>query len=283
MICNVLTMRPISPPIALAATVLQRSEALLEPLNDILSPGEVFLGIDAPLEAMPSLFKNAVRLAGPKMADKEQFQFHDRIKHSTEGMLKGLFAEKGFLHAQAKRVAPGIVTAPAPRVGANFATAFSRVAKVVDVVLGVVFVGNGTITAIEGVYEAGNIGGLVTNRKARGGALQAIGGALLLIEHPATLLASGLVLGMSAANDLGLFNGLNKPSKHQGGSGKEPPPPPPGSLPKGKDPAPPPPPLAGKRAAGASRFPAAALRAGFAPHHASSPAGTLRRGRRERH
>ncbi len=184
-----------------ASDALQRVDARLNPAYQAIKIGNVALG------SAPISFGSTVVTSGLKMAlGTSNSKTNQAIGHAglaADGLFRGLLYSGGLLHGVAAKRLPWLVTSRAAPDGfAGVASGLSKVGNMAR--LGLLGIGGvlGALRAAKAVVAAqGDARALYMTRDGRGGALQAVGSALLMVKHPATYLAGAGVFVMAMVND----------------------------------------------------------------------------------
>lgn len=185
-----------------AAATLNHVDARTSAINDVVKIGRTVLG-EAPIiwgaTAVTGTLKAALGASNSKTA-----QVIDHAGLAADGLFRGLLYSGGLLHGAATRKVPWLVTSrAAPKGLAGVASGLSKIANVAR--LGLLGVG-GALGALRGaravVAADGDVRALWMTRDGRGGTLQAVGSALLMIKHPATYLAGAGVFIAALINDV---------------------------------------------------------------------------------
>jgi hypothetical protein len=187
---------------AQAERTLGMVDARLDPAYDVLRIGRVALG-DAPISFASTAVGGVLRAGAGRAPDP---RVNSAIGHAglmADGLARGLLYSGGLLHGAAAAKLPWLVTSRvAPDGLAGIAASLSRIADAAR--LGLLGIGGtlGALRAARAVLDAGGDGSaLYATRDGRGGVLQAVGSALLMVKHPATYLAGAAVFAMAIAND----------------------------------------------------------------------------------
>lgn len=180
---------------------MDRIESHLDPAYGVMKVGRIALG-DAPISLGTMAFSGGLKMAlGTSASKHSQVLGHAGL--AADGLFRGLLYSGGLLHGIAAKRMPWLVTARAAPDGlSSIASGLSKVANVAR--LGLLGVGGvlGAIRAAKAVVAAnGDAKALYMTRDGRGGALQAVGSALLMVKHPATYLAGAGVFVMAMVND----------------------------------------------------------------------------------
>lgn len=183
------------------ARALDRADAHLDPAYQMMKLGRMALG-DAPISFGSTAIGHGLKLGfGPAADAHKQALGHASL--AADGVLRGLFYTGGILHGAAARKVPWLVVPRTPPAG--FAGIASRLSKVAHGArLGLLGISGvlGAIRAAKAVVAAqGDPRALLATRDGRGGALQAVGSALLMVKHPATYLAGGGLFLAAMVND----------------------------------------------------------------------------------
>lgn len=191
-------------PTSVATSPLVRAQAKLHhfderayPAYEALKAGKVVLG-GAPITLGVSLTTHGLKAA----LDPRQSTAIHHAGWAADGLIHGLLYKGGLLHDAAASKAPWLVKSRA--APASLGRVAGTVARVTHYGrLGLLGVG-GTMGALRAANAVAHGGGnaLLETRDGRGGALQAIGSALLMVRHPAAYLAGAAAFGMAFANDL---------------------------------------------------------------------------------
>ncbi len=179
---------------------LTNVEHSLHDAHGLAGFGQVALG-RAPLGLAAPIVSGTMK-AALGTADSEAQRAIGHAGLATDGLVKGLVGHHGLMRHEAERRLPFLVTDRA--VSGRFATAAKVLGRVgTGLHVGVLGVGGalGVIRAAKAV-QGGGAGALLTTQDGRSGALQAIGSALMLVHHPATMLAGAGVFGAAMVNDL---------------------------------------------------------------------------------
>lgn len=182
-------------------SALGRIESHLDPAYDVMKLGRMALG-DAPISFAATAVSGTLKMAvGTSDARTSQALGHAGL--AADGLARGLLYTGGLLHGAAARKMPWLVTSRAAPDGfAGIASGLSKVANVAR--LGLLGIGGvlGALRAAKAVVAAqGDAKALYMTRDGRGGTLQAVGSALLMVKHPATYLAGTGVFIMAMVND----------------------------------------------------------------------------------
>lgn len=185
----------------LASSALQRIDARLDPAYDIMKIGRMALG-DAPISFASTAVSATLKMAlGTSDAKTSQAIGHAGL--AADGLFRGLLYSGGLLHGVAAKKMSWLVTSRAAPDGfAGIASGLSKMANVARI--GLLGIGGvlGALRAANAVTAAnGDAKALYMTRDGRGGALQAVGSALLMVKHPATYLAGAGVFIMAMVND----------------------------------------------------------------------------------
>ncbi|MCW2920927.1 MAG: hypothetical protein JWL76_801 [Thermoleophilia bacterium] len=177
-------------------------ESHLDPAYDVMRISRVALG-DAPINFASTAVTGSLRMAlGSSDAKTNQAIGHAGL--AADGLFRGLLYSGGILHGTAARKLPWLVLDRTPPAG------FGRVASSLDTLsrgarLGLLGIG-GTLGAVRAakavVAGGGDARALYMTRDGRGGTLQAVGSALLMVKHPVTYLAGAGVYAAALVNDL---------------------------------------------------------------------------------
>lgn len=164
--------------------------------------GRLALG-DAPISFGATAFSGVLKVAtGPTDPRTSQAIGHAGL--AADGLMRGLFYAGGLLHGAAAKSVPWLVKSrPAPAGFAGIASGLAKVANVAR--LGLLGIGGvlGALRAARAVTQAGgDFKALLTTQDGRGGTLQALGSAMLMIKHPITYLAGAGIYGAALINDL---------------------------------------------------------------------------------
>lgn len=182
-------------------SALTRVEARLDPAYDVMKLGRMALG-DAPISFGATAVSGTLKTA-LGTSDEKTKQAIGHAGLAADGLFRGLLYSGGLLHGVAARKMPWLVTSRAAPDGfAGIAANLSKVANVARI--GLLGVGGalGALRAAKAVVAAnGDAKALYMTRDGRGGALQAVGSALLMVKHPATYLAGAGVFIMAMVND----------------------------------------------------------------------------------
>ncbi len=182
-------------------SALGRIESHLDPAYDVMKIGRVALG-DAPISFASAAVSGSLKAAFGTSSDKTS-QAIGHAGLAADGLFRGLLYSGGLLHGAAARKMPWLVTSRAAPDGfAGIASSLSKVANVAR--LGLLGIGGalGALRAAKAVVAAnGDAKALYMTRDGRGGTLQAVGSALLMVKHPATYLAGASVFVMAMVND----------------------------------------------------------------------------------
>lgn len=180
---------------------LDRVDARLDPAYQVLKVGRIALG-DAPISLGTMAVSGSLKMAlGTSDAKTSQAIGHAGL--AADGLFRGLLYSGGLLHGVAAKKMPWLVSARAAPDGlAGIASGLSKMANVAR--LGLLGIGGvlGAVRAAQAVVAAnGDAKALYMTRDGRGGTLQAVGSALLMVKHPATYLAGAGVFIMAMVND----------------------------------------------------------------------------------
>lgn len=196
-----------SQPLLTPARIEQVSGALgaverrLDPAYDVAKVARIALG-DAPISLGTMAVTGSLRLAMPK-PDARQSSAISHASLAADGLLRGLFYSGGLLHGAAAAKVPWLVTSKAAPDGfAGIAAGLSKFANAARI--GLLGIGGtlGALRAARAVLDAGgDTRALLDTRDGRGGMLQAVGSALLIVKHPVTYLAGAAVFAAAIAND----------------------------------------------------------------------------------
>ncbi len=183
-------------------SALGRIESHLDPAYDVMKISRVALG-DAPINFASTALSGTLKMAfGTSDAKTNQAIGHAGL--AADGLFRGLLYSGGILHGVAARKMPWLVLDRTPPAG------YGRIASGLDSIskgarLGLLGIGGalGAIRAAKAVVAAdGDARALYMTRDGRGGTLQALGSALLMVKHPATYLAGAGVYAAALVNDL---------------------------------------------------------------------------------
>ena len=182
-------------------SALGRIESHLDPAYDVMKVGRIALG-DAPISLGTMAVTGSLKMAlGTSNSKTNQAIGHAGL--AADGLFRGLLYTGGLLHGVAAKKLPWLVVdRAAPKGFGGIATGLNSVANVAR--LGLLGIGGvlGALRAAKAVVAAnGDAKALYMTRDGRGGALQAIGSALLMVKHPATYLAGGGVFVAAMVND----------------------------------------------------------------------------------
>lgn len=196
-----------STPVLTPARIEQVSGALgaverrLDPAYEVAKVARIALG-DAPISLGTMAVTGALGMAMPKPAPQQA----SAISHAglaADGLLRGLFYSGGLLHGAAAAKLPWLVTSKvAPDGFAGIAAGLSKFASVARI--GLLGIGGtlGALRAARAVLDAGgDTRALLDTRDGRGGMLQAVGSALLIVKHPVTYLAGAAMFAAAIVND----------------------------------------------------------------------------------
>lgn len=197
------TSTPVLTPsrIERVSGTLDAVERRLDPAYDVAKVARIALG-DAPISLGTMAVTGSMRMAMPKPTEQQA----SAISHAglaADGLFRGLFYSGGLLHGAAAAKVPWLVTSRvAPDGFAGIAAGLSKFANVARI--GLLGLGGtlGALRAARAVLDAGgDARALLDTRDGRGGVLQAIGSALLIVRHPVTYLAGAAVFAAAIAND----------------------------------------------------------------------------------
>jgi hypothetical protein len=184
-----------------AAAALTAVEDRLDPAYDVMKVGRLALG-DAPI-SFGSLAVTGSLRAALGTSDPRVNSAIGNAGLAADGIFRGLLYSGGLLHGAAATKLPWLVTSrAAPEGFAGIAAGLTKVASVAR--LGLLGLSGtlGALRAARAVVDAqGDASALHATRDGRGGVLQAVGSALLMVKHPATYLAGATVFAMAIAND----------------------------------------------------------------------------------
>lgn len=193
---------PATAPYHRVDAALGAVERRLDPAYDVMKVARVALG-DAPISLGTLAVTGSLRVGLPDPTDPRQASAISHAGLAADGLLRGLLYSGGLLHGAAAAKVPWLVTAKAAPGGlAGVAAGISRAASVARI--GLLGIGGtlGAIRAARAVIDAGgDARALLDTREGRGGALQAVGSALLIARHPVTYLAGAAVFAAAIAND----------------------------------------------------------------------------------
>jgi hypothetical protein len=182
-------------------SALERVDARLDPAYQVMKIGNVALGA-APISFGSTVVSNGLKMAlGTSNSKTNQAIGHAGL--AADGLFRGLLYSGGLLHGVAAKKMPWLVSSRvAPDGLAGVASWLSKVGNMAR--LGLLGIGGvlGALRAAKAVVAAnGDAKALYMTRDGRGGALQAVGSALLMVKHPATYLAGAGVFIMAMVND----------------------------------------------------------------------------------
>jgi hypothetical protein len=184
-----------------ATAALTAVEDRLDPAYDVMKVGRLALG-DAPI-SFGSLAVTGSLRAALGTSDPQVNSAIGNAGLAADGLFRGLLYSGGLLHGAAAAKVPWLVTSRAAPDG--FAGIAARLTKVASAArLGLLGISGalGALRAARAVVDAhGDARALYAARDGRGGVLQAVGSALLMVKHPATYLAGATVFAMAIAND----------------------------------------------------------------------------------
>lgn len=156
----------------------------------------------APIALASSIVAGAIKVAGPAASERSATAI-TQGGFAIDGLTRGLVGSGGPLHAAAARNAPWLVKSrPVPAGAERLYAGLGRVASVARIGLFGVTGTLGAVRAAKAVNEAGSMRALVFDRDGRGGALQAVGSAMLAIKHPVTAVVGGAAFAALVVNDL---------------------------------------------------------------------------------
>lgn len=182
-------------------SALNRVDARLDPAYQVMKIGRMALG-DAPISFASTAVTGSLKMA-LGTSDEKRNQAIGHAGLAADGLFRGLLYSGGLLHGVAAKRMPWLVTSRAAPDGfAGIASGLSKMANVARI--GLLGVGGvlGAVRAAQAVVAAnGDAKALYMTRDGRGGTLQAVGSALLMVKHPATYLAGAGVFIMAMVND----------------------------------------------------------------------------------
>ncbi|MEO6867692.1 MAG: hypothetical protein ABI200_06695 [Gaiellales bacterium] len=185
-----------------AEQTLTRIDAHLKPAYDVAKIGRMAFG-DAPISFFSTAVSGVLRATTAGSSNERVKDSVANAGLAADGIARGLFYSGGLLHGALATRMPWLVVARTPPAGfekiASMLGKFSTVARV-----GLLGVGGalGALRAAQAIARHGGPEALLRTRDGRGGALQALGSALLIVKHPATYIAGAAVFGLAALNEL---------------------------------------------------------------------------------
>lgn len=189
--------------LARAAVVLEHVDARLDPAYQAMKAGRIALG-DAPISLGTMAINGGLKAALGPAAVKQHPEAFAHAGLAADGLLRGLLYPGGVAHNAAKRAVPWLVSSKsAPGKLAGVASRLGKVANYARLTMLGISGALGAIRAAKAVVAAsGDARALLTTRDGRGGALQAVGSALLMIKHPVTYFAGAGVFLAAIVNDV---------------------------------------------------------------------------------
>ncbi len=187
---------PTSAPARFAAA-LHDADARIYPMYEAAKAGKVALG-GAPITLGISLTTHGLKA----LMDPKQSTAIHHAGWAADGLIHGLLYKGGLLHAKAAARAPWLVNSRAAPAGlGSVAGGLARAAHYAR--FGMLAIGGamGAARAASAVVDGGGRA-LLDTRDGRGGALQAVGSALLMVRHPVAYLAGAAAFGLAFVNDL---------------------------------------------------------------------------------
>ena len=181
---------------------LDRIDQRLDPAYQVMKFGRVALG-EAPITFASSAVSGSLKMAlGTSNEKANQAIGHAGL--AADGLFRGLLYSGGLLHGVAAKKVPWLVVDRAtPKGFSGIAAGLSKAANFAR--LGLLGIGGalGALRAAKAVVAAnGDAKALFMTRDGRGGTLQAVGSALLMVKHPITYLAGSAVFLGALVNDL---------------------------------------------------------------------------------
>jgi hypothetical protein len=174
----------------------------VKPAYDVAKLARIGLG-EAPIGLASTAVSGMLRAATAGSTDERVAESVAHAGLAADGIARGLFYSGGLLHgALATRMPWLVVSRPPPAGLEKLASVLGSAGSVLRV--GLLGIGGamGALRAAQAIARHGGPEALLHTRDGRGGALQAIGSALLIVKHPATYLAGAAVFGLAAINEL---------------------------------------------------------------------------------
>lgn len=187
---------------------LDKVEHVLEGVFNTATILGVATGLVAPLELAPIA---AQKLLGKTMKGESSEAVAHQAALGVHGVLAGLVGHGGLFERAAALRVPALVTpsraTSSPLLGKLLHGRHS-LHSAAHAVFGVI----GAVQAVRAIQEHGPAA-LIRTKRGRGGALQAIGGALSLMHHPAAQLGSAAAMGAALLNEFGVFGDDPEPEE----------------------------------------------------------------------